>query len=367
MSATAAPDVIGSNRTSLQTRVEAGRRRAARAGRAPAQSDADPQTRWQSIEVRHLAALAAVASEGSFRRAAERLGYVQSAISGQISHLEHAVGARLLDRASGTPVVELTRAGEVLLRHTEEILARFETAYADVSSLGTRPAGAVRVAGLEQLAPRQVAEILSRFRCRQPFVRVQLVEIPPRTAGPDQLREGTLDMLIYEPPAVQSPLAQAILTRGDYVLLAPPGSDLTARSEPLRADELAALRPIVPASCAASEPLAAQLAQLGIDPDPVLAPESVATAQALVANGMGTAVVPARLVTSFATGVSAIDLSHLLSPQTIMIAFAAQESRSAAVDGFAQVIRETCGDEESSARLQDDAAVRERTPRRRAA
>ena len=66
--------------------------------------------RLLGIEMRHLAAFDAVVSSGSFARAAQQLGYTQSAVSLQIAALERAAGTRLLERPGGRrPVVPTDR------------------------------------------------------------------------------------------------------------------------------------------------------------------------------------------------------------------------------------------------------------------
>ena len=95
--------------------------------------------RWLGIELRHLAALKAVAEEGSFRGAAESLGYTQSAISQQIATLERLVGAKLIERPGGPRAVSLTEAGQLVLRHAEAITARLAAARADLESLRGAP------------------------------------------------------------------------------------------------------------------------------------------------------------------------------------------------------------------------------------
>ena len=79
---------------------------------------------WLGVELRHLAALEAVARSGSFGRAARELGYTQSAISQQIAQLERIVGQRLFHRPGGPRRVEPTEAGLLLLRHADAIVAQ---------------------------------------------------------------------------------------------------------------------------------------------------------------------------------------------------------------------------------------------------
>ncbi|MFF0268149.1 LysR family transcriptional regulator [Kribbella sp. NPDC004536] len=75
-------------------------------------------------ELRHLATLAAVADEGSFGRAASRLGYTQSSVSQQIAVLEKIAGGALFDRPGGPKPVRITPLGAVLLEHGRDLLRR---------------------------------------------------------------------------------------------------------------------------------------------------------------------------------------------------------------------------------------------------
>src|SRR5919108_387270 len=113
------------------------------------QTESARRSPWLGVEFRHLAALVAVAREGSFRNAAEALGYVQSAVSQQVAQLEQVVGQRLFQRQRGTAPVALTPAGELLLAHAEEIMARFGAAQLDLRALDEVCPRALRVGSFE--------------------------------------------------------------------------------------------------------------------------------------------------------------------------------------------------------------------------
>src|SRR5579884_3649709 len=100
---------------------------------------------WPGLDLRHLAAFAAVAETRSFARAATALGYTQPAVSQQVASLEKIVGHRLFERSSGRSDVTLTEAGALLLSHVEAVTGRLAAARQDLADLACGEAGSLRV------------------------------------------------------------------------------------------------------------------------------------------------------------------------------------------------------------------------------
>ena len=94
-----------------------------------------------------LVAFAAVSREGSFTKAAAKLGVSQSALSQTIRQLEARLGVRLLTRT--TRSVAPTEAGERLLRVVAPRFEEIESELASLRELRQKPAGTVRITATE--------------------------------------------------------------------------------------------------------------------------------------------------------------------------------------------------------------------------
>src|SRR5215213_7433810 len=150
---------------------------------------------WFGIELRHLVAL-----EGSFRRAAERLGYVQSAISHQIAALEGITGRRLVDRSRGTRPIALTAAGVCMLAHADAVIARMRDAQADLAALDGGGATTLRLGSTHDVAARVVPRVLAAFArtCADVTVTLQASETSERVVG--LVARGDVDLAFAELP-----------------------------------------------------------------------------------------------------------------------------------------------------------------------
>src|SRR6476660_1001708 len=150
--------------------------------------------RWLGVELRHLAALEAVAGEGTFGRAAEKLGYTQSAVSQQIATLERIVGERLVERPGGPRPVTLTEAGRILLGHAESIVARLQAAQADLAAFSSGEAGSLTIGTFQSVGAKILPEMLRRFVAAWPNVDIQLRESPDDGDLAGAVERGELDL-----------------------------------------------------------------------------------------------------------------------------------------------------------------------------
>ena len=135
----------------------------------------------------------AVAEEGAISAAARRLGVSPSAISQQLTGLEAALGAMLLDR-SARPM-GLTPAGAMFRRHAHTILnaeaeARADLAVADLSGLTTLRLGVIEDFDAE-VTPRLLQALAGDLKgCRF------LLETGASHRLLDQLEARALDVVV---------------------------------------------------------------------------------------------------------------------------------------------------------------------------
>src|SRR5215210_749425 len=189
------------------------------------------------IEIRHLAALEAVAAERSFRGAAARLGYVQSAISEQIAALERIVGQRLVERSRGAGGVELTEAGEVLRAHAQAIVARLKAAEADLGALADGSAGSLRLGICQSVGTRILPRLLPRYKREWPQVEVLPREAPTDAGLFELVGSGELDVTFADLPVPDGPFEVVELMSDPYVLVVSSASPLAERGAPITLDD----------------------------------------------------------------------------------------------------------------------------------
>jgi DNA-binding transcriptional LysR family regulator len=301
---------------------------------------------WPGVELRHLVALKAVGEEGSFSRAAVRLGYTQSAISQQIAALERAVGAQVLERGQGRKAVQPTEVGRVVLRHADAIMARFRAAHADVAALAAGSSPRLRIGAYQSVGARIVPGLVALFRRRWPDVEIELAESTSDAEPLALVERAELDLAFAIGPIAPGPLESVEVMRDPYVLLVPADSELAGLEVvPLRG---LARTPVIGFwNCRSFHELLGELERRGIELTSAFATSDNGTARGLVEAGLGFALVPRLCVDPDATSVAAIPLPADLPPRRISLARHADRHRSDVTDAFVELAKSFCADLES--------------------
>jgi len=246
------------------------------------------------LDPRRLRALRAVAAHGSIAAAASALGYTPSAVSQSVAAMERYLDLQLVER---TPRgVTVTPAGRRLVEHADVILAHLDAAEGEARALKDGEAAGRLALGTLPSAGALVARAARELLRARPQTELRILETDPVHALA-RLRAGALDIaLTYRYAGVQderpSWLEDLPLLEEPVLAVLPAGHRLAVGDGALRLAELAGerfiaepqpdLRPFTVVACRAA----------GFTPPIAAASSDYEITLALVADGLGVALVP---------------------------------------------------------------------------
>jgi len=179
------------------------------------------------MEISQLEVFLAVAREGGFSRAAEKLYRTQSAVSQAIRKLESEIGELLFDRSTRDGV--MTDAGRVLQEYAERLLNLRENAREALAELRELQKGKL-VVGANEFTALYLLRVLAEFRRLHPAIRI----VVQRSLGshiPDDVRRHNYEfgVLTYDP---QDPeLASVVVYSDELISVVPPQHPLARESQ----------------------------------------------------------------------------------------------------------------------------------------
>jgi DNA-binding transcriptional LysR family regulator len=243
------------------------------------------------VEFRQIRYFLAVAEDLHFTRAADKLHVAQPALSQQIRQLEEEIGAKLFDRTNRR--VELTPAGVIFRTRALIAMDQMSRAAAEACQAGRGEAGSLSIGFVSSAVWGALPVALRQFRDQAPLAEIELRELEPS----DQLRdiqEQHLDLGMMHAAIDQPDLSSVVIARDPLIVALPEKHPAAARNT-VGLKSLSEETIIVPkrhASMGFHELVIAACHDAGFLPARTQATRLLQTAVALVAGGVGIALVP---------------------------------------------------------------------------
>ncbi|MEU6949823.1 LysR family transcriptional regulator [Streptomyces sp. NPDC046316] len=246
------------------------------------------------LDLGRLRALHAVAVHGSVGAAAAALGFSPSAVSQQIAKLERETRTTLLERRGRG--VRLTDDAHQLAATAEQLLALVEEAEVRLEERRGLPSGRLSIGCFASAARGLMPRVLAELGTRHPALDARLTEVDPHISIELVVR-GVIDLAVAHdwdiapmptPPGVE----QAVIGDDLCDVLVPRDHPMATRAS-IRREELADERWITqPPGTVCHDWLMQTLRATGYEPHIVHQAEENHTQVALVAAGLGIALVP---------------------------------------------------------------------------
>ena len=246
------------------------------------------------LDLARLRALHAVATYGSVGAAAEALGYTPSAVSQQLAKLERETRTTLVERR-GRGIV-LTDAARQLAQTAEQVLGLVERAELTLEAQRGKAIGELVLGAFPTAARGLVPPAIVRLHREHPDLDVRVVEIDPFEAT-DAVGRGELAVAVVHdwhntPLALPETLSRTRLGTDPADVLVPASHPLAGK-ESVQPSDLAGERWICqPAGTICHDWLVRTMRRAGVEPEVVYSVAEYQTQLAILAQGIGIALLP---------------------------------------------------------------------------
>jgi DNA-binding transcriptional LysR family regulator len=249
------------------------------------------------LDLRRLRLLSELSRRGTIAEVARVVGYTPSAVSQSLAQLEREAGATLLERDGRR--VRLTPAAHGLVARTERALSELDAAEAELAAERETVQGEVVIGAFPSAAAGLVVPALASLCAAHPQLSCTIREHEPEDGIP-LLRSGELDVLVSEryddvDPAPAGGLESRLLLTEPLLLVLPAGDEA---DEPVALETLRDARWIAGlAGTQFGAALEYACRAAGFSPRIVHRADDALLIQALVAAGLGIALLPALACT----------------------------------------------------------------------
>ena len=290
------------------------------------------------MDIRQLECFIAVAEELHFRRAGERLGLSQSALSERISALEHELGARLFFRT--TRQVSLTQAGSEFVKDSKRILADIDSSISNFRHTAESDLQHIRVSGVDEAISMLLPKTLLKFRETDPKVHVQVLEISSSEQHAQELIAHRTDVAFVRTAQDDEYIKSELLHRQPIVVVLSDKNPLSNSTSLSTTDIID--QPIVGyprhARPILHEALWSNFRQVGVQPNIVCEIIDKSTLLQFVAQGLGIALAPKWVQNIAPPGVCFVPFEPLENNIDLYLAFR-KSGNSITVENFIETVR----------------------------
>lgn len=245
------------------------------------------------LNLEQLRTFSLVVLTGSFSAAADQLGLSQPAVSMQVRQLERRLGVRLLERVGRG--VTVTTAGAALMSHVPGIAAAVEVAINAATSFSAGVTGRVRLGASVTTCLYLLPPVLRQLRERFPALSIA-VSTGNTEDFVRRIEGNTLDLALVTLPVSSRGLSATPILKDEFVAIA--RSDTYAWPKRLNAQVLNDFPLVKFDGGTSTQGIVDQwLRKRGATPQAAMELDSVEAIKALVAAGLGCAIVPRMAVT----------------------------------------------------------------------